>query len=103
MSTKIQIGTKVTAPNRIVRKKTYTSGLHATKCQAEWVRPSWASKEIKGFYIGKRTYQNGDITRYEDGHHFSANEWLNVALIVPDEFKNPIPVMYDEMTIDAED
>ena len=91
----MQLGAKVTAPGRILRQQ-----LCGETNRKEWHKSPWKQKPIIGIYIGVRTYANGTIAWEEDiGNVFTADEWVKVALIVESARENPVPVLYEEMTL----
>lgn len=97
MGEKIKLGAEVTATGQLFRH--WVKGNVDRSSRKEWYTPEGTMhKTVTGIYIGKRTYQNGKISwDRDDGNIFVPDEWFKVALIVTDERKNPIPVLYSDM------
>lgn len=73
-----------------------------------WRRTDYPTKvwqetkgQVEGLYIGKRTYQNGELDWLgsEEGHAWVQRGTIPVGLIVTSPNKNPIPVPFDKIEI----
>ena len=88
----IKLGARVTAPGRIIKSREGD--------KREWYKPSWRQKPVEGVYMGCRTYSNGTTTIDEDGgRNFHPEEYLKIGLIVTSTRTNPIPVLYDDISV----
>jgi hypothetical protein len=88
----MKLGARVTAPKALHRMR----GAQ----RRHWAVRGWDTDPITGIYVGWRTYANGVIEggmNYDDPTYFIPSEFIKVALIVPDERTNPVPVPYETM------
>ena len=60
-----------------------------------WAPYAWDMKAIEGIYIGYRYYCDGRVTG--DSEFIPTWPLICVALIIPHERHNPVPVLYDSL------
>ena len=84
----IHLGDKVHSDHILLRER---SGRKRT-----WVE---GSRRISGIYVGWRTYRNGEITWDDYGEAFTITDHIKIALIVIDEKRNPVPVLFEGMEL----
>ena len=87
----IELGQKVTGGPRLRRRQDGKA--------RKWAPYEWDKRKVEGIYIGYRHYQNGNVDWIpeEGGTWKLEGRPFKVALIVPNERSNPIPVLFDTM------
>ena len=93
-----ELGTRVRASDRLVRKVDYRTGRKDWIRYLDWIRKAVS---VEGIYIGCRTYQNG-VVHYggaEEMTYFEPDGYVSVWLIVTHGNLNPIPVLPEDVEV----